>query len=230
MRSASNPSPSSRPEEGKRRAERLPSGVEAAGPEIREGALRRLYHWVLSWADRPGGPAALVGIAAAESFFFPIPPDLLLIPLALGKPRRALRFAFLCTMGSVVGGIIGYGIGSGLYQAVGRPILEFYGLIGQYEELGDLYAQHLILTLGTAGFTPIPYKVFTIAAGAFHVSFAAFVAVSAASRGARFFLIAGLIRLFGPQIRRFIERWFNLLTVLFALLLIGGFLVLSLLL
>lgn len=196
----------------------------------REGPLRRLYHWVLAWADRPGGPAALVGIAAAESFFFPLPPDLLLIPLALGKPRRALRFALLCTLGSVGGGVIGYLIGSGLYQSVGRPILEFYGYMGQYRELGELYARHLVLTLGTAGFTPIPYKVFTIAAGAFEVPFAAFLTVSAISRGARFFLVAGLIRLFGREIREFIERWFNLLTVVFAALLVGGFLVVGLLL
>lgn len=196
----------------------------------REGPLRRLYHWVLGWADRPGGPAALTGLAAAESFFFPIPPDLLLIPLSLGRPRRALRFALLCTVGSVAGGIVGYWIGSGLYQSVGRPILEFYGYMDHYRELGDLYAGHLLLTLGTAGFTPIPYKVFTIAAGAFEVPFAAFVTISVASRGARFFLVAGLIRLFGPSIRGFIERWFNVLTLIFAALLIGGFLVVGLLL
>ncbi len=199
-------------------------------PSDREGPLRRLYHWVLGWAERPGAPGALFGIAAAESFFFPIPPDLLLIPMALGKPLRALRFALICTLGSVAGGVLGYLIGSGLYQSVGRPILEFYGYVGQYQELGELYGRHLVLTLGTAGFTPIPYKVFTIAAGAFEVPFGAFVAISAVSRGARFFLVAGLIRVFGPAIREFIERWFNLLTILFAVLLIAGFLAVGLLL
>ena len=200
------------------------------GPETGEGGpVRRLYHWVLGWADRPGGPAALAGIAAAESFFFPIPPDILLIPLSLGRPRRALWFATLCTAGSVAGGVVGYVIGSSLYASVGEPILEFYGLIAQYENLGALYDRHLVVTLGTAGFTPIPYKVFTIAAGAFSVSFPAFVTVSAVSRAARFFLVAGLIRVFGPRIRGFIERYFNLLTILFALLLIGGFLAIGLL-
>ncbi len=202
------------------------AGMEAAGAtRSRPGPLRRLYRWVLGWADRPGGPAALAGIAAAESFFFPIPPDVLLIPLALGRPRRALWFATLCTAGSVLGGIIGFLIGSTLYQTLGQPILEIYGYVDHYERLGELYAEHLVLTLGSAGFTPIPYKVFTIAAGGFGVPFLAFVVISAVSRGARFFLVAGLIRLFGAPIRIFIERYFNLLTILFIIALIGGFLV-----
>ena len=174
----------------------------------REGPIRRLYHWVLGWADRPSGPAALFTIATAESFFFPIPPDVLLIPL---------------TLGAVLGGMIGYLIGSGLYQSIGQPLLEFYGYMEHYDKLGGMYSEHLILTLGTAGFTPIPYKVFTIAAGAFGVSFPAFVAISAVSRGARFFLVAGLIRLFGDPMRRFIERWFDLLTIALVVALVGGF-------
>lgn len=190
----------------------------------REGALRRLYHWVLSWADRPGGPRALLAIAAAESFFFPIPPDTLLIPLCLGKPRRAFRFAAICTVGSVAGGVLGYVIGAALYETVALPILEVYGYTDQYAALGRAYADNLVLALGTAGFTPIPYKVFTIAAGGFSVPFGAFVAISAVSRGARFFLVAGLIRWFGEPIRQFIERYFNLLTIVFAVALIGGFL------
>ncbi len=189
----------------------------------REGPIRRLYHWVLGWADRPGGPVALFGIATAESFFFPIPPDVLLIPLALGRPRRALWFASLATLGSVLGGIVGYVIGSTLYQSIGQPVLELYGYMEHYDKLGGMYSEHLILTLGTAGFTPIPYKVFTIAAGAFAVPFPAFVAISAVSRGARFFLVAGLIRLFGDPMRRFIERWFDLLTVALVVALLGGF-------
>lgn len=202
------------------------AGVQASETSPgRPGPLRRLYRWVLGWADRPGGPAALAGIAAAESFFFPIPPDVLLIPLALGRPRRALWFAALCTAGSVVGGILGYLIGSTLYQTLGQPIIELYGYADHYDRLGELYAEHLVLTLGSAGFTPIPYKVFTIGAGGFGVPFLAFVVISAVSRGARFFLVAGLIRLFGAPIRTFIERYFNLLTILFIILLIGGFVV-----
>ncbi|MFQ5689554.1 MAG: YqaA family protein [Gemmatimonadota bacterium] len=193
-----------------------------------EGPIRRLFHWVLGWADRPGGPVALTAIAAAESFFFPVPPDVLLIPMALGRPRRALHFAALCTMGSVLGGMIGYWIGAGLYESVGRGVLEFYGLSGRYEQLGHMYAEHLVVSLGTAGFTPIPYKVFTIAAGGFSVPFAAFVSISAVSRGARFFLVAGLLALFGESIREFIERYFNLLSLLLVVLVVLGFLVLGL--
>ena len=194
----------------------------------REGALRRLYHWVLAWADRPGGPRALLAIAAAESFFFPIPPDTLLIPLCLGKPGRAFRFATICTVGSVGGGMLGYVIGAALYETVALPILEVYGYTDQYAALGRAYADNLVLALGTAGFTPIPYKVFTIAAGGFAVPFGAFVIISAVSRGARFFLVAGLIRWFGEPIRGFIERYFNLLTIVFAVALIGGFLLVGL--
>lgn len=195
----------------------------------RAGPLRRLYHWVLDWAHRPGGPAALFGIAAVESFIFPIPPDVLLIPLALGNPRRALRFAALCTVGSVLGAMLGYLIGVGLYESVGAPIMEMYGYADEYAAIGRAYRDNLVLALGTAGFTPIPFKVFTIAAGGFQVPFLPFVAVTAVSRGMRFFLVAGLIRVFGEPIRKFIERYFNLLTIAFAVLLIGGFLLLGVL-
>ncbi|MFQ5702292.1 MAG: YqaA family protein, partial [Acidobacteriota bacterium] len=189
----------------------------------RGGPLRRLYHWVLGWADRPGGPAALFGIAVVESSVFPIPPDALLIPLALGRPRRAWRFAALCTVGSILGAMIGYLMGSALYETVGRPIVEFYGQSGLYAEIGDRYSRNLVIALGTAGFTPIPFKVFTIAAGGFHVPFIPFVLITAVSRGMRFFLVAGLIRAFGDPIREFIDRYLNLLTIVFAALLIGGF-------
>lgn len=188
------------------------------------GALHRLYDWVLGWADRPGGAWALFGIAFAEASFFPIPPDVLLIPLSLGRPRRSLWFALVCTAGSVLGAIGGFMIGTFLFASVGQAILEVYGVTRQYAELGQMFNDNLWLTLGTAGFTPIPFKVFTIAAGAFGVAFLPFVVVSAASRGARFFLVAGLLRVFGEQIRGFIERYFNLLSLLFVILLVGGFL------
>lgn len=189
----------------------------------RENVVHRLYRWVLGWADHPSGPAALTGIAAAEAVFFPIPPDVLLIPLALGKPRRALWFAGLCTAGSVGGAVLGYWFGSGLYESVGQPILEIYGYGDVYRTVGRLYRENLVLTLGSAGFTPIPYKVFTIAAGGFRVPFLPFVIISAVSRGARFFLLAGLIQAFGDTIRAFIERYFNVLTILVVLLVLGGF-------
>lgn len=192
-------------------------GTKKAGP------IKRLYHWVLGWAERPGGPIALAGIATAESFFFPIPPDVLLIPMCLGNRARALWFATICTLGSVAGGMIGYWIGATLFETVGERILDLYGYHEQYATLGRHYADNLILTLGTAGFTPIPYKVFTIAAGGFSVPFGAFVAISAVSRAGRFFLVAGLIRVFGDPIRHFIEKYFNILTIALMVAVILGF-------
>jgi membrane protein YqaA with SNARE-associated domain len=203
--------------------------VESAG-NSGGGPLHRLYHWVLGWADRPGGTWALFGIAFAESSFFPIPPDVLLIPLALGNVRRSLWFALVCTAGSVAGAVLGYVIGSSLFASIGQPIIELYHGMDHYNELGQLFEDNLLVTLGTAGFTPIPFKVFTIAAGAFGVSFPAFVAISALSRGARFFLVAGLIRMFGESIRVFIEKYFNLLTIAFVVLLVLGFVAVSVLL
>ena len=191
------------------------------------GWLKRMYEWVLSWSERPGGTWALFGIAVAESSFFPIPPDVLLIPLALGNVKRSFWFAAVCTAGSVLGAMLGYLVGSTLFVAIGQPILDLYGYVDKFEAVGRLYDANLLLTLGTAGFTPIPFKVFTIAAGAFSVSFPAFVAISAASRAGRFFLVAGLIRVFGDRIRGFIDRYFNLLSILFVLLIIAGFLAVS---
>jgi membrane protein YqaA with SNARE-associated domain len=193
----------------------------------RKSWIRRLYEWVLSWADSRYGSLALFILAFVEASFFLIPPDVLLIALCVGRARRSLYFAALCTLGSVLGGIFGYLIGYQLFELVGKPIIDFYDAGAAFQRVGDLYRANLVLALGTAGFTPIPYKVFTIAAGAFAVPFAPFVIISAVSRGARFFLVATLIRLFGPQIRSFIDRYFNLLTILFVVALLAGFLVLK---
>jgi membrane protein YqaA with SNARE-associated domain len=194
----------------------------------RKSWVRRLYDWVLSWADSRYGSLALFSLAFVEASFFLIPPDVLLIALCVGRAKRSLHFAAICTLGSVLGGIFGYVIGYQLYELIGHPIIDFYDAGAAFERVGDLYRANLVLALGTAGFTPIPYKVFTIAAGAFAVPFVPFVTVSAVSRGARFFLVAGLIRYFGPQIRSFIDRYFNLLTILFVVILVLGFLVLKL--
>lgn len=211
---------------------RTPEPPAALGSESpdgkRRGWLRRMYDWVLGWADRPGGSWALFGIAFAESSFFPIPPDALLIPLVIGRPTRGLWFAMICTAGSVLGAVVGYMIGSFLFASVGQAILDFYGATDHYVALGRMFNENLWLTMGTAGFTPIPFKVFTIAAGAFAVTFVPFVVVSTISRGARFFIVAGLLSLFGVRIREFIEKYFNLLSILFVVLLVGGFLVIGL--
>lgn len=197
--------------------------VKGQGGPGRPNVVRRLYDWVVGWADRPAGPTALTGLAAAEAVFFPIPPDVLLIPLCLGRPKRSLRFALLCTLGSVAGGAVGYWVGSSLYASVGEPILSLYGYHDTYMRVGELYRQNLVATLGAAGFTPIPFKVFTLAAGGFRVPIGPFLVVSAVSRAARFFLVAGLLRIFGDPIREFIERWFNLLTLAVAALVVLGF-------
>jgi len=193
---------------------------------IRRSWVRRLYDWVLGWADTPYGSWALFVLAFVESSFFLVPPDVLLIALCVGRPKRSLHFAAICTVGSVLGGMFGYVIGYQLFELIGRPIIDFYDAWEYFQRVGDLYTANLVLALGTAGFTPIPYKVFTIAAGAFAVPFVPFVLISTVSRGARFFLVSGLIRIWGPQIRGFIDRYFNVLTVVFVVALVLGFIVL----
>ena len=189
--------------------------------------IRSLYDWVLAWADRPGGPWALAAFAFAESSFFLIPPDVLLIPLCLAAPGRALWFATLSTVFSVLGGMFGYLLGAVAFDSVGRPVLELYGLMGGFDRLRELYQTYDVWVVGVAGFTPIPYKVFTISAGFFGLNFAIFVFASAIGRGGRFFLVAILLRFFGEPIKEFIDRYFNWLTVIVAVLFVGGFLVLN---
>jgi membrane protein YqaA with SNARE-associated domain len=185
--------------------------------------LRRLYDWVLHWAETPYGTWALFFLALAESSFFPIPPDVLLIALAISIPAKSFRYALVCTVGSLIGGVIGYLIGYQFMEIVGLQILEFYGLMAKFNAVGDLYNKYNALAVGIAGFTPIPYKVFTISAGAFGINFPIFLAASAVSRAARFFIVGWLIYKFGPGIRAFIDRYFNILAVVFVILLVGGF-------
>jgi len=191
----------------------------------RAGMIRRLYDWMLSWADRKHGTTALAAISFAESSVFPIPPDPLLMALSLGAPRRALRFAAICTAASVAGGILGYAIGAFAWEAVGDFFLTAVPGIDQegFDRVDALYTRWGFWAVFVAGLTPIPYKVFTLASGVFSITFPVFLGASVVSRGMRFFLVAGLIKLFGEPIQRFIDRWFNLLTWLFAALLIGGF-------
>ena len=184
---------------------------------------RRLYHWVLSWAAHPQGTWALFLLAFAESSFFPVPPDVLLIALCLGRPRRAAWYALVCTTGSVLGGLGGYAIGMSLYDAVGRPILEFYGLMEKYAEVQDLYRRYDVWAVGIAGLTPIPYKVFTVTAGAFGISVPGFIVASIVGRGLRFGIVATLLRLWGEPAREFIDRHLGILSILFVFLLVGGF-------
>jgi len=188
--------------------------------------LRRLYDWVLHWAETPYGVPALFLLAVAESSFFPVPPDVLLIALSLSLRERAFYYAAVCTVGSVVGGAIGFFIGM-KFWAIGQGILFHYVSKETFEMVRTYFQDYEAWAIAIAGFTPIPYKVFTISAGFFHVDFSLFMVVSFLSRGARFFLVGGLIYLFGRHIRSFIERYFNLLTYGFTAALVGGFIVLK---
>lgn len=185
--------------------------------------LRRLYDWVLHWAKTPYGTWALFLLAFCESSFFPIPPDVLLIALSVALPKKALKYALVCSVGSLLGGCLGYLIGWQFMIGLGDGIIRFYGLQDNYEYIRNLYVTYDAWAVGIAGLTPIPYKVFTITAGAFRINFVVFLLASAVSRSARFFLVGGLIYLFGPKIQSFIERYFNTLAIVFVILLILGF-------
>ena len=194
--------------------------------------IRNLYNWVLTWSDRPNGPRVLGILSIAEASFFPIPPDVLLIPLALGSRLKAYRFAFICSICSIIGAIIGYGIG---YLAWWDSIENFTAFaqlffdhipgftIDGFYRIQALYEQWNFWIVFTAGFTPIPFKLFTISAGAFNIHFPMFILGSIISRSARFFLIACLVKIFGEPILVFIDRYFNWLAIFFSVLLIGGF-------
>jgi len=187
--------------------------------------LRRLYHWTLSWADHPSAKYALFFIALIESSVFPIPPDILLIALALGQPKSALRFAAITTAGSTLGAAVGYGIGFLLWASVGQPIIEFYGLTSQYLKAEDWFAMYGVAIVLIAGFSPIPFKVITIAAGAFGLAFIPFILAALVSRGARFFLVAAILRWGGDRLRNFVEKHFELMTIFITLLVVAGFVV-----
>ncbi len=205
----------------------VPGGAGAV--VARPGPLRRLYDWVLHWADTPYGVPALFLLALAESSFFPIPPDPLLIALCLGAASRSLHFAVVATAASVLGGIIGYGIGWGAWS-VAEPLFYAYvpGVSPEaFERVRALYDRWDFWAVFIAGLTPIPYKVFTLSAGVFAINFPVFVLASVLSRGLRFFLLAGLIYRFGAPITAFIDRYFNWLAWAFGILLVGGFAVIE---
>ncbi len=189
--------------------------------------IRKLYDWVLHWAETPYAIPALFLLAFAESSFFPVPPDVLLITMAISVPSRSLRFAAICAVGSVLGGILGYGIGLYGYEAVGKPIVDFYHGQPVMDKVKLWYEQYGFWGILVAAVTPIPYKVFTIASGVFSFDFLMFITASVIGRSARFFLVAGLIWKFGPSIRTFIDKYFNLLSYVFLILLIGGFLLIK---
>ena len=189
--------------------------------------LRRLYSWVLHWAETAYGSWALFLLSFCESSFFPIPPDVLLIALSVAIPKKALKYALICSAGSVLGGCLGYLIGWQFMVSIGEKIINFYGMSQKIDYIRTLYMQYDALAIGVAGFTPIPYKVFTISAGALGINFPVFIIASFVSRSLRFFLVGGLIYLFGPTIQSFINKYFNVLAVAFTILLVAGFVIIK---
>jgi membrane protein YqaA with SNARE-associated domain len=193
------------------------------------GPIRRLYDWVLSWAYTPYGLVALVLLCFAESSVFPIPPDPLIMALCLGAPARSFRFAAWATGASVAGGILGYLLGWGAWALVDDFFFAWVpGVTPEaFASVQALYSEYDFWAVFLAGLTPLPYKVFTLSAGAFNINFPIFVIASVLSRGLRFFLVAGLIWKFGPPVSRFIDRYFNILTLVFGVLLVLGFVVVT---
>ncbi len=192
--------------------------------------IKKLYEWMLSWGSSKYGWVALFAFAFAESSFFPIPPDVLLIALCLGAPSRSFFYATICTVGSIFGAIAGYSLGyflwqngAGEYTALAHLFYDNVFSMESFIRVEELYATYNFWIVFTAGFTPIPYKIITISAGLFNIDFVMFLVASVVARSARFFLVAGLIWRFGKPIKGFIDKYFNLLAVLFTVVLIGSF-------
>ncbi len=192
---------------------------------------RHLYNWVIHFADTKHGERALFLLSFSESSFFPVPPDVLLAPLALGAPKKWLRFALSCSIASVLGGILGYCIGVFLWVVIGPWVYAHLGAIGLTEanfiKFQAWYDKYDFWIVFTCGFTPLPYKVCTISAGVAKINFLGFLVASTVSRSARFFIVAGMIGWKGERIRPVIEKYFNWFSLGFVLLLIGGFVVIK---
>jgi membrane protein YqaA with SNARE-associated domain len=186
-------------------------------------AIRRLYNWTIALSGKPRAETALFWVAFAESSFFPLPPDLILVPMSLAQPKRAWRYAAICTIASVLGGILGYAIGYFLLESIGRPILHFYGVMQQYHELKALFDEWGMWIILIKGMTPIPYKLVTITAGALNFALIPFIVASIVSRSMRFFLIAALLWKFGEPVRHFIEKRLELVTSAALGLVVAGF-------
>ena len=204
--------------------------AELASPLVpgRPNPVRRLYNWTVGWADRPGGAWALFAIAFVESSFFPIPPDVLLLALCVGAATKSFRFALICSVGSVLGGMFGYLLGYAAWNAVEGIFIPYVFSQALFDQVQGLYQQNAFLAVLAAAFTPIPYKVFTVAAGVFEVDFLTLVSASVVGRSARFFLVAAILYYFGPPVKRLIEKHFDRFAWALLVLGIGGFLALKL--
>jgi membrane protein YqaA with SNARE-associated domain len=185
--------------------------------------MKRLYDWMMRQAAGPKAPHALALVSFAESSFFPIPPDVMLIPMVLANRAKAWWYATLATISSVIGGIAGYAIGYFLFSLIGQPILKLYGHTGSLDTVKAWFNDWGVWILIAKGWTPFPYKVLTIASGAFEMAIVPFIVASIVARSMRFFLVAGLLYYFGEPIRQFIEKHLTLVTTLFVAALVGGF-------
>ncbi len=189
--------------------------------------LRRLYDWTMKLAEGRFALWALAVVSFAESSFFPIPPDVMLIPMILAKRSRAFFYAAWATLTSVIGGCFGYLIGFALYESVGKPIIDFYGKSAEFADFAHLFNEYGVWILIIKGMTPIPYKILTIAAGLAGMEIVAFILASIVARSLRFFLVATLLYWFGEPIRDFVEKRLALATAAFVALLVGGFAVVT---
>jgi membrane protein YqaA with SNARE-associated domain len=185
--------------------------------------MRKLYDWMMRAAGDERAPKALAAVSFAESSFFPIPPDVMLVPMVLANRQKAWWYATVATIASVIGGVFGYAIGYFLFDVIGQPILNVYGKADSFQSFVDLFNEWGVQILIVKGMTPIPYKILTIAAGVAKMNLGWFIAASVVARAMRFYLVAGLLYFFGEPIRDFIEKRLALVTTAFVVLLIGGF-------
>ncbi|MFA5089459.1 MAG: YqaA family protein [Candidatus Omnitrophota bacterium] len=189
--------------------------------------IRRLYDWTIHWSKKKQAPYALFAISFIESSFFPIPPDVLLIAMVIANRKKWLRYAAICTIGSACGALLGYLIGWAFYETIGKAIINTYNLKNVVEIIRNKYQENAFLTIFTAAFTPIPYKAITITAGLFRIPLTMLIFASVIGRAGRFFLVSGALRIFGKKISESIEKYFDIFSIIFTLLLIGGVLALK---
>jgi len=186
-----------------------------------------MYNWTLRQSGSPHAPRALFGVAFIESSVFPVPPDVLLVAMTAAKREKWLKYACICTAGSVLGALLGYSIGFFLYETIGKWIINTYNLREVISVIGRKYGENAFFTVFTAAFTPIPYKAITISAGVFRISLPVLVCASLVGRAGRFFMVSGSIRIFGAGIQKTVEKYFDIFSVIFLILLIGGYLLLK---
>lgn len=185
--------------------------------------FKALYNWTLSLSASPRAPQALAVVSFSESSFFPVPPDVMLIPMAMAKPERAWNYALICTIASVLGGMLGYAIGALLYDTLGTWLIKLYGYGDKMDAFRALYQEHGHWIILIKGFTPIPFKLITIASGLAGYDFLWFVLLSLLTRGARFYAVAGVMNRFGAPLKQFIENNLTLVGIIGVIALIGGF-------